>query len=114
MNIKKGDVLKHKGWSGSRKVLAIVDDCYLMSYTLNQKVGDTFYTLEGLKETFELPEEKWELQDGEFYFFIDNFSEVKESLCVTPFDDVVKSGNYFKTKEEAEVKLAEVLAVLKK
>lgn len=60
MNIKKGDVLKVKNSSSYCKLMEIIDGLYFISYGDNHKVGKDFFTLEGLKETFELPEEKGE------------------------------------------------------
>lgn len=115
MNIKKGDVLKHKGWNGSRKVLAIVDDCYLMSYTLNQKAGDTFYTLEGLKETFELPEEKWVPKEGGdiYYLDLENFQvRLGRWAGNSKQKELADFGIFFPTHATAEAKLAEILKLL--
>lgn len=58
MNIKKGDVLKGKHSGFPYKVLGIVDGVYIMSAAIEYRYGGNFFTLEGLKETFELPEEK--------------------------------------------------------
>ena len=59
-NIKVGDELKFKDNNGdTAKVLGILGDLYFLSYSYKQTRGDMFYTLEGLKEVFEIKEEEW-------------------------------------------------------
>lgn len=117
MNIKKGDVLKAKIGLAERTVLGVADDIYFLSLDSKENgLGEFFYTLEGLKETFELPEEKWVPKEGEMVYRIEDFMTIlgADSYSQAFLDELTSIGNVFKTEEEAEAKLAEVLAVLKK
>ena len=120
MNIKKGDVLKVKKYPQyTRTVLAVIKDLYFVSYDSNERgYGYAFYTLEGLKETFELPEEKWVPSMNEKGFYIGETSRGELVVYTSFFDNKefldkkVEQNNYFKDYKEAEAKLAEMLKVL--
>ena len=60
-------------------------------------------------------EYKWKPKDGEDYYVINTFFKVLRFTWQSySFDfDLLKSGNCFKTKEEAEDKAKEILEILK-
>ena len=61
-------------------------------------------------------EYKWKPKDGEDYYVINTlFKVLRFTWQSYSFDfDLLKSGNCFKTKEEAEAKAKEILEILKK
>ena len=61
-------------------------------------------------------EYRWQPKDGEDYYVINTLLNViKITFSHTAFDfDLLKSGNCFKTEEEAESKAKEILEILKK
>ena len=61
-------------------------------------------------------EYKWKPKDGEGYYVINTlFKVLRFTWQSYSFDfDLLKSGNCFKTKEEAEAKAKEILEILKK
>ena len=115
-NIKKGDPLIYKSDGKESRILEIVGDLYFVEWS-GEKGRAYGYTLEGLKETFELPEEKWVPSLGETYW---NVSCVWGNTEVRVFsgedfdENCLLNRNYFPTKEAAEAKLSEILNILKK
>ena len=67
-------------------------------------------------ENKKIVEYRWQPKDGEDYYVISSILNViKITFSHTAFDfDLLKSGNCFKTKEEAEAKAKETLEILKK
>ncbi len=61
-------------------------------------------------------EYRWQPKDGEDYYVINTlFKVLRFTWQSYSFDfDLLKSGNCFKTKEEAEAKAKEILEILKK
>ena len=61
-------------------------------------------------------EYRWQPKDGEGYYVINTlFKVLRFTWQSYSFDfDLLKSGNCFKTKEEAEAKAKEILEILKK
>lgn len=119
MTIKKGDVLKYKSGDigESVVVLGMLDCLYFISFFDNKQGGCKFYTLEGLKEAFELPEEKWVPKEGGdiYYLDLEDFQvRLGRWAGNSKQKELADFGIFFPTRATAEAKLAEVLAVLKK
>ena len=67
-------------------------------------------------ENKRIVEYRWQPKDGEDYYVINTlFKVLRFTWQSYSFDfDLLKSGNCFKTKEEAEAKAKEILEILKK
>lgn len=67
-------------------------------------------------ENKKIVEYRWQPKDGEDYYVINTlFKVLRFTWQSYSFDfDLLKSGNCFKTKEEAEAKAKEILEILKK
>lgn len=126
MNIKKGDILKWKGIEVDEpetplesKVLEIIGDLYFMSFgtTTTCNRGGNFYTPEGLKENFILPEEKWAPKKQDEYWYI-SLSDGKyyRDIYENSLEDNkrISHCNVFRTESEAEQALAKIKEILKK
>lgn len=118
MNIKKGDVLKHKKWNETAEVLAVAEGIYFMLYEKGINVC-TYYTLERLKETFGIPEEKWVPSLDEVYYTImisgGSADIISSTWQNSPIDNKRQINNLvFQSKEAAEAKLSEILNILNK
>ncbi len=115
MNIKKGDVLKHKFRDGNIKVLGIFEDLYVLSELNDYKRCIGLYTKEQMEEYFDLPKEKWTPKEGEIVWYIGS------NLCVLwmnfnqsyRFDEErMACGNCFQTESEAQAMADKFKALL--
>jgi hypothetical protein len=118
MNLKQGQILNGKYTTNSIKILDIHD--WGITGVDTNEIGVKSLTWEMIKRDYEVPEEKWVPEEEEEYFFIDHNSlglfirnYHYESSSSTDVGNIGQN-NYFKTKEEAEAKLKEILKVLKK
>ena len=101
--LKKGQILKRKNGTAEQKILAVVDECYLMSCLDDFTHANHFHTLKDIEDLFIIPKEKWVPEEGERFHYIDFDGVIESGVYVEGDDDIIISfNNCFKTKEEAE------------
>lgn len=102
-NLKPGDVLTHKKTGDEHIILAIRDGLYAVSYNRNRNIVLDECTLEGLKEYFVIPEERWVPVQGEEYFIITNDGKAEHRFWSNGKNDLTRYefGNVFQSKKEA-------------
>ena len=108
--------LKYKKYDHERTVLGVYGDLYFLSYINSKKTGSEYFTLEGLKETFEIPEERLLPVEGQNYWATDCATEKGITKYIWGNDPIDKSNlannNVFRTKAEALVAYEKVKQVL--
>lgn len=116
MNIKKGDILESKIGESKRKVLAVIDDVYLLSGLDDFEVTHYWYTQTEIKRLFIIPKETWVLQHEDMYWYVNSMGSITDTIfyrgTITDMEHI-KFGNCFKTREEAEVALSKIKELLK-
>lgn len=81
-------------------------------YSDTGKVLGTF-----VKEQEEVSKPRWRAKEGEVIYFVDTTCEVlydKENSSYVWINDLYNSGNYFRTKEEAEQVAEQIKKLLRK
>lgn len=114
--IKVGDILKMKERNDTRKVLAIVDELYAISYVEHHNQFCYWTTKEGLENEFDLPKEKWRPGNLSIYYYVDFDGTVRDVKNVNGClgDEMrISFGNCFPTKSEAELARDKIREVLK-
>ena len=114
---KKNDILVSKeGYK--RKVLAVVDSLHALSYDDDYKSCGSWHTQEELDQHgYTLDSSEWTPKQGEPYWSV---SLGYKKVLVSDWDNDKIDNNrkqlnlVFKTKEQAEKRLAEVITFLKK
>ena len=113
---KQGDIIQDK--YGTRKILVAIDNCYLVSSTDNfDETGEwiTGYELDNVG--YKLKESApWKPEKTERYFLIaDDYENGAISVECDTWANLkednyrFKTNNVFRTKEEAEARLKEIL-----
>lgn len=123
MKLHKGQILKRKEPDdiyGDGIVEMILDGGARIKYIYANNISgkNDWYTDEEIEKYFELPKEKWEPDNKDYFYHINSQGCVE---CGTYLKESVadsnrkRFGNIFRTKEEAEaaaVKIKELLANL--
>lgn len=119
MQITKGQILKIKGGTGERKVLAILDDVACLSWPDNFELAGDWSTFKEIEKLFDIPVEKWIPIIGEEYYWINSMLEIDDYSFQDDEADLkyIKCFNFFKTSweaQEAANKIKNLLKSLKK
>lgn len=108
--IKKNDVLKSRHTGNQRKVLAIADELYALSMPHDHDWFDKWATLSELERDYVIPEEEWEPENGDQYWYISNHGEIQSLVWINGRGEIeIKNFlGVYRTKSLAEQALAEI------
>jgi len=110
MNLKIGQIIKHRPTEYNRMVLEVFTNTALLSNLDNFEQGSLIVTFKEIQENYILPEEEWEPEINKPFYFINVLGDVDSTKWMDEsFDNRVKNFlGIYRTKEDAEKALKDI------